>query len=102
MIGGLLLLSRYAHPLTMAFGTPILLLGGMIIPASALPGWISWVSYLVNLSWLQRFMASLSGSPSWGSLLIGCGVTLVYVVIAVLIFGRLLTRAKREATLELM
>ena len=102
LIGGVLVLSRYARQLTMAFGTPVLLLGGMLIPASMLPAWIGWISYAVNLSWLHRFMASLAGPPAWGALLIGYGITLAYVVGAILLFGRMLARARREATLELI
>ena len=43
MIGALLMLSRYAFQLTTALGTPVMLLGGTLIPLAMLPRWISWV-----------------------------------------------------------
>lgn len=101
LVGALLLLSRHAFQLTTAFGTPILLLGGTIIPHDILPAWLAAVGNLLNLAWLQRFLASTAVTPDWSALLIGCLLSAVYATTGAVCLGVILRRARKEATLEL-
>ena len=86
--------------LTNAFGTPMLLLGGLLIPPSYLPPVVSWVSALINLYWLRQFLSSLTTTPDWGSLLIGCLVSTCYLLGAWLCIRHMVTRAKVRGTFE--
>jgi len=101
MVGALLILTKYAFQLTAAFGTPILLFGGTLIPLTMLPKGISWIGWLVNLSWLQKFMASTSGNVAWLDLAVGVLVSVVYTVIGVKGVHVMLNRARKEGTIDL-
>jgi len=101
LIGAGLMLSRYAFQLTTALGTPILLLGGTIIPHDVLPAWAGALGDAVNLAWLQRFMASTAGAPDWQALGAALALTAAYAAIGARLVHVMLRRARREATLEL-
>ena len=92
--------SRNPFHLTNAFGTPMLLLGGLLIPPSYLPPVVSWVSALINLYWLRQFLSSLTTTPDWSSLLIGCLVSICYLLGAWLCIRHMVTRAKVRGTFE--
>ncbi len=94
------LIFRIPFHLTNAFGTPMLLLGGLLIPPSYLPPVVSWVSVLINLYWLRQFLSSLTTTPDWGSLLIGCLVSTCYLLGAWLCIRHMVTRAKVRGTFE--
>lgn len=100
LIAGLLINSRNPFHLTNAFGTPMLLLGGLLIPPSYLPPVVSWVSVLINLYWLRQFLSSLTTTPDRGSLLIGCLVSICYLLGAWLCIRHMVTRAKVRGTFE--
>ncbi|MFC2403660.1 MAG: ABC transporter permease [Corynebacterium matruchotii] len=100
LIAGLLINSRNPFHLTNAFGTPMLLLGGLLIPPSYLPPVVSWVSALINLYWLRQFLSSLTTTPDWSSLLIGCLVSICYLLGAWLCIRHMVTRAKVRGTFE--
>lgn len=101
MIGALLILSRYAFQLTTALGTPVLLLGGTIIPHDLLPPWAAAIGSVINLAWLQRFLASTSGAPDWSALIVALALSAVYAVAGALGVRMMLRRARRGGTLEL-
>lgn len=102
LIGAALTLTRYGFQLTTALGTPILLLGGTIIPLDRLPAWLALPGRLVNLSWLRLFLEScVNGSPAWDPLGLALLTSAVYAVLGVLALRVVLKRAKVEGTLEL-
>lgn len=101
LIGAALMLSRYAFQLTTALGTPVLLLGGTIIPHEVLPGWAAAVGNLLNLAWLQRFMASTATIPDWGALGVGVAISAAYAAAGALCVHVMLRRARKEGSLEL-
>ncbi len=103
MLGGALVLSRHAFQLTSALGTPVMLLGGTIIPHRMLPDWIALPGKALNIAWFQQFLVSTStSSPRWGALAIGVGLSLLYAVLGTWALRVLLKRARQEATLELI
>ena len=73
---------------------------GLLIPPSYLPPAVSWVSALINLYWLRQFLSSLTTTPDWGSLLIGCFVSTCYLLGAWLCIRHMVTRAKVRGTFE--
>lgn len=102
MIGSVLVLSRHAYYLTAALGTPILLLGGTVIPARFLPDWVASAGQVINLSWFQRFMVSTQTSPEWTQLAGGLLVSGVYAWIGHRALRVMLRRAREDGTLELL
>ena len=101
MIGALLVLSRYAFQLTTALGTPVMLLGGTIIPHDVLPPWAAAIGNVINLAWLQRFMMSTATTPDWGALSVGLGLSAAYAAVGVISVRIMLRRARKEGSLDL-
>ena len=102
LVGGALVVSRHSLAISSAIGMPVTLLGGTILPLTVFPEPVRWVSHAISLSWLQEYLGSTaSGSPDWAALCWAVALSVVYAVIGVRVFGRMLDRARREATLEL-
>lgn len=101
LIGAALILSRHAFQLTTAVGTPVLLLGGTIIPHDVLPAWLAALGNGINLAWLQRFLASTATTPEWGALAIGVAISAAYAGIGAWCVHVMLRRARKEGALEL-
>lgn len=101
LIGAVLTLSRHAFQLTTAFGTPVLLLGGTVIPYDHLPGWVQVAGAAVNLSWLQRFLASTADCPDWTALAIGVLLSAGYALAGARLVAVMLRRAREDGSLEL-
>lgn len=101
LIGAALLLSRYAFQLTTALSAPVLLLGGTIIPHDILPAWARAIGSVINLAWLQKFLASTASTPDWGALAIGTATSAVYAMLGAICVRAVLRRARKEGTLEL-
>ncbi|WP_120003057.1 ABC transporter permease [Nesterenkonia muleiensis] len=101
LIGAVLILSRHAFQLTTAFGTPILLLGGTIIPHEVLPSWVAAIGQVINLAWLQRFLASTADRPDWAALGAALAISACYAAVGVWCLHLTLRRARKEGTLEL-
>ncbi|WP_197671759.1 ABC transporter permease [Devriesea agamarum] len=102
LLAGVLILSRNPFHITNIFGTPILLLGGLLIPPQYLPSFCSWIAQGINFYWLREFMNSLPHVyPDYPPLWIGIGLSAIYLVLAYIAMQRLLKRAKKEATFEL-
>lgn len=101
MIGACLVLNRHAFQLTTAVGAPVLLLAGTIIPYPMLPRWVEWAGAVLNIAWLQKFLASAATEPRWGYWSIAMVLSLAYAVVGAWALQVLLRRARREASLEL-
>ncbi|WP_353956447.1 ABC transporter permease [Cutibacterium avidum] len=101
MIGACLMLTKHAFQLTTALGAPVLLFAGTIIPYDQLPRWVAWIGSVLNISWLQRFLASATTGARWVYWLIAAGISLCYAAAGVKALDTLLRRARKEATLEL-
>jgi hypothetical protein len=102
LLAGLLILSRNPFHITNLFGTPVLLLGGILIPPSYLPGPLSWLSRGLNFYWLRQFMDSLSAPhPRYDLLAVGLTLSAAYLTLARLAMRRLVALAKKEGTFEL-
>lgn len=88
------LATRHGVAVTNAITYPVFILGGLLIPAEILPPWAEYVSWLVSLSWIYRFIET----GDWGFLLI-CGViTMVYYAIGSYLFNRILNQVTMSGT----
>jgi ABC-2 type transport system permease protein len=64
IMSAVFVLARTAMLFTNALGYPFYLLGGVLVPAAFLPGWLQPVSRLVFLSWSSDLLRdSLSTAP---------------------------------------
>lgn len=103
MFSGVLVLTRFGSQLTTAANTPVLLLGGTLIPYEALPPWVEVSGMLLNISWLQRFLVScVSGQVAWMAALIAGVLSLAYLGLGIVCVRLLLMKARKDATLELV
>jgi hypothetical protein len=81
---------------------PVSLLGGTLLPLAFLPEPVTWLSRLISLSWLQDFLrTAVAGPLDWAPLAWAVTLTIAYAAIGVVVFGRMIDRARREATLDL-
>ncbi|MGO4958178.1 ABC transporter permease [Luteococcus sp. OSA5] len=101
MIGACLMLTKHAFQLTTAVGAPVLFFAGTIIPYDQLPTWVAWVGSVLNISWLQRFLASTATHPRWDLWAAAAGISVLYALVGAKALQVLLRRARKEATLEL-
>ena len=102
LVGSIFVLTRYGPQLSSALMYPVFLLGGMLIPPDLLPPALRWVSYGISLRWLQQFLVgAATGELELRALAFAIALTLLYGLLGVLLFQRIVTRARRDSTLEL-
>jgi ABC-2 type transport system permease protein len=102
LIGSVFVLTRHGPQVSSALMYPVFLLGGMLIPIDFVPAGLRWLAYGISLRWLQLFLTgAATGSLEPMALVVAVGLTAAYGLIGALLFQRMLTRARREATLDL-
>lgn len=83
---------------------PIYILAGFLFPVALLPGWTTPLSYVLAPYWAARALhGASSGAPPQEiafSLLVLGVVTAIYLLIARLLFARVLHKTRVEATLS--
>lgn len=100
------LLSRSTLIMQNFLEYPLLLLGGLAFPVSALPGWVQVLSALLPMRWASEAMrlALRDGgllADYWGMLGWAMASGLAYGLLALLLFGRIERRVRYLATLDL-
>lgn len=102
LVGCVFVLTRYGFQVSSALMYPVFLLGGMLIPPDVVPWGLRWASYGISLRWLQQFLAgAAAGRVDLWALGAAFGLTLVYGLLGSLLFRLTITRARREATIDL-
>jgi ABC-2 type transport system permease protein len=104
LFAAVFVLARQALILQNAVTYPFYLLGGLVVPVSALPEWAQPVSRLVFLSWSSDAMqaALLPATPPLTSTLPGLAVTALATLVAgQLALALVVRRACRQGTLSL-
>lgn len=94
--------TRYGAQISSALMYPVFLLGGMLIPPGSIPVPLRWVPDAVSFRWIQAYVGGSPGTPD--ALAVGMAVllTALYAVAGVVLFDRLVTRARKAATLDLV
>lgn len=101
LVGSVFVLTRHGAQVSSALMYPIFLLGGMMIPLSAVPSPLSWVSGLVSLRWIQEFLVSAAaGAPHFLSLTIASALTLAYGMCGFYVFKLVVIRARRDGEID--
>lgn len=102
LLASAFVLSRSLHVYQNSMTYPIYILGGVVVPLSALPGWIQPISRVIYLSWCADLLRSaLSAThPHDVGLDIGMalGLGVVALVAAVLLTRHILDMLRRNAT----
>ncbi|WP_255955796.1 ABC transporter permease [Streptomyces odontomachi] len=102
LLACLFVLTRHAATLSTSVIYVVYLLGGMLVPDRMLPWAVRWLCYGISLRWLQEFLAgAATGTVDLRALVIALGLTVAYGVAGALLFERMVTRARAEATLDL-
>ncbi|GAB3930500.1 hypothetical protein GCM10029976_032520 [Kribbella albertanoniae] len=106
MLGFLLSVSVIRYRTSWALGNalefPGWLLGGFFVPLAILPDWVKPLSYVFAPTWgLAGMRDAAAGRSPWLQCAICVALGVAYGVIGLLLSKRLLTSARRNATLSL-
>src|SRR6266487_4528722 len=100
LVACLFLLTRHGLVWSSALVYPVFILGGLLIPRSALPAALRWVPDLISLQWIHEFFAAAAaGQVLARPLAIACGLTVCYYLIALTSLDRAIDTARRKGSL---
>src|SRR6266545_132551 len=101
MLACLFLLSQYGVIWSGALMYPVFVVGGLLLPPSALPVWLRWAPQLLSLHWLNEFLAgAIGGRLSLWPLAIALMLTAGYGVNAWLTYRWSIDQARHRGTLD--
>lgn len=97
-------LSRAARGLVNVLENPIFILCGLMFPVTILPIWVRPLSYVLSPTWCVLLLRSASeGITDWVdfffNVVLIIGLTLLYVLVAMLLFRRVESLARKSGTL---
>jgi ABC-2 type transport system permease protein len=102
LIAASFVLYRAANALSNMLEFPIALITGLMIPLALLPGWLHPISWALAPTWgLRALLYSSSGGPVWSALGMCVLLAAVYLVIGLVLVGRVIDAARRDASLAL-
>ncbi|RDG39803.1 ABC transporter permease [Streptomyces corynorhini] len=94
-------LTRHGVHMGNALLYPVYILGGTLIPGELLPAWLRWVALLVPLRWAKEYMvAAALGSPTGAALWATAALTAVHLLAGLMLFRKVVDRARARGTLE--
>jgi ABC-type polysaccharide/polyol phosphate export permease len=95
-------LYRHANALSNMLEWPVLLVTGMLVPLSLLPGWSHPIAWALAPTWGVRGLreAALGGSP-WPAIGMSFGLGAVYLVLGIIFLRYFEVAARKKATLSL-
>lgn len=93
---------RTAWALGTAFELPVWLLCGFVVPLAVLPMWTRPISWALPPTWgINALNHAVTGTDAWIDVLVCVGLAGAYAGLAALLAGRVITSARRHATLAL-
>ncbi|MEU9103513.1 hypothetical protein AB0D54_03955 [Streptomyces xanthophaeus] len=103
LVACLFLLTRAAIRVAEVLVYPVLIIGGLLIPLTELPGWIQPLAGGLSLHWVSVLLTdAAAGRPSATTAWCALAATgLLYTAAARLAFRRVLHRARKEGNLEI-
>lgn len=102
LIGSVFVVTRYGAQVSAILVTPILLLGGILVPSDYFIPPLSWVGAAFSLRWLREFMVSSAlASPNYVALGWSAGLTISYTLGGMWLFARVIGKARRDGNLDL-
>jgi ABC-2 type transport system permease protein len=102
VFAGTFVLYRHANALSNMLEWPVLLVSGMLVPLSLLPGWSHPIAWALAPTWgvLAIRESALGGTP-WPDIGMTVALGAVYVVVGTLFLRYFEVAARRDATLSL-
>jgi ABC-2 type transport system permease protein len=95
-------LYRNANALSNMLEWPVLLVSGMLVPLSLLPGWSHPIAWALAPTWgVRAIRAAALGGSHWGDIGITLGLAAAYFLVGTLFLRHFETAARRQATLSL-
>lgn len=95
-------LYRHANALSNMLEWPVLLVTGMLVPLSLLPGWVLPIGWSLSPTWGMRAMRdSALGGSAWAEIGMTLLLGVVYVALATVFLRYFERRARAAATLAL-
>ncbi|WP_043734249.1 hypothetical protein, partial [Nocardia asiatica] len=96
-------LTRHGVQVTAALNYPIMILGGMLIPAHLLPAPLALAAKLISLSWAYQVLTPIAdgNSPPIAAVISLVLITAGYYAVGRLLFSRIVRRARVKGTLDL-
>ncbi|MDX3078367.1 ABC transporter permease [Streptomyces sp. MI02-7b] len=103
LLSALFVLVRHPVQLTSALVFPVYILGGLLIPTSALPAPLAALARGISLYWAQRLLSSaVSGDgATLPALLVLGALTIAYFLVGNVFFVRVVHRARVKGTIDL-
>ena len=95
-------LYRHANALSNMLEWPVLLVTGMLVPLSLLPGWAHPIAWALSPTWGVRAIraAALGGSP-WPDIGMTIALAAIYLALGTVFLRHFEVAARRQATLSL-
>jgi ABC-2 type transport system permease protein len=102
LVASTFVLYRHANALSNMLEWPVLLVTGMLVPLSLLPGWSHPIAWTLSPTWGVRAIraAALGGSP-WPDIGMTVALGAVYLVLGTLFLRYFEVAARKNATLSL-
>jgi ABC-2 type transport system permease protein len=104
LLASAFVLSRALHVFQNALSYPVYILGGIVVPVAALPGWVEPASRVIFLSWSAGLLrAAMRGAvpASWpGQSLVIAGLGAAALAAGVMLINTITDRSRRTATMD--
>lgn len=99
-------LTKYSNTIMNVIEYPIFLLCGFVFPISILPGWLSWISYILPPTWAIEALRNVTGVTTiftYKEAILGLsGVTFIYIVIALVVYRNVDRQARQTGQLGVL
>ncbi len=96
-------LYRHATAFSNLLEYPVWLVTGLLVPLSLLPGWVSWIAWVLAPSWGIRAIrdAAFGGSSAWPAIGMCAALGVAYLVLGSFCLRNFEKLARERATLAL-
>ena len=102
LVSCLFLVTRNGLVWSHALMYPVFALGGLLIPADALPEWLRWVPEVISLHWIKDCLIdATTGDITVAPLGVAMLLTLAYFSVAGFAYRRSVEMSRKEGTLDL-
>ena len=99
-------LTKYSNTIMNVIEYPIFLLCGFVFPISILPGWLSWISYILPPTWAIEALRNVTGVTTiftYKEAMLGLSVvTFFYIVMAIVVYSYVDRKARQSGQLGVL
>jgi ABC-type multidrug transport system permease subunit len=104
LLACLFLVTRHGLEWSSTLVYPVFLLGGLLIPPALLAPSLRWVPDVLSLHWVHQMLVATSRGEAFatGAFLAAAGLAVLYAVAAYVALHWAVTKARRQASLDLI